>query len=224
MHCFVCSKQYFRMPFTRWSLNPLLLLPGVLEDLIVPMHYKPGTGRPAVSLVMDHRNLFSSWVFITVHWTMQLYANRLCVCVCIERDSWEENLLELCNKKSNITLMYELAYLLILFFKKGYHFIHLLSLLSSSKLQRCCYSSVPLSLLGFCLFISSDYWGTTVVLSQKELIVVRIFYSGGLDSLELTNVEDFFFACPLSCDNLAAAQWWYYLFAMFILCKIHNHK
>lgn len=59
---------------------------------------------------------------------MQLYANRLCVCVCIERDSWEENLLELCNKKSNITLMYELAYLLILFFKKGYHFIHLLSL------------------------------------------------------------------------------------------------
>lgn len=82
--------------------------------------------------------------------------------------------------------------------------------LSSSKLQRCCYS-VPLSPLGFCLFISSDYWGTTVVLSQKEPIVVRIFYSGGLDSLELTNVEDFFFACPLSCDNLVAAQWWYYL-------------
>lgn len=85
MHCFVCSKQYFRMPFTRWSLNPLLLLQGVLEDLIVPMHYKPGTGRPAVSLVMDHRNLFSSWGFITVHWTMQLYANRLCVCVCVYR-------------------------------------------------------------------------------------------------------------------------------------------
>lgn len=137
---------------------------------------------------------------------MQLYANRLCVCVYIERDSWEENLLELCNKKSNITPVYELADLLILFFKKGYHFIHLLSLLSSSKLQRCCYSSVPFSLLGFCLFISSDYRGTTV-LSQKELIVVRIFYSGGLYSLELTNVEDFFFASPLSCDNLAAAQW-----------------